>query len=317
MGIEKDINEESRGQWRTILTALGVDEKFMRNRHGPCPMCGGKDRYRFDDVDGNGTYFCSKCGSGTGVRLVMGINNVDFRGAVKLIRSVMPKAFEQKAHEKKKDAKKVDAEKMALMKAAWKASVPTSRSDDAGLYLARRGLEIPNGVDVLRTHPGLEYRDSDGKVVGSYPCMIAAIREPSGKPVGIHRTWLYDGKKAPVEQPKKSFGKSTATSAIMLYTAREVLGVAEGIETAIAAHMMFKIPVWSLISASQMERWSWPATVRKLIVFGDADDSFTGQKAAYTLGYRAKSKGLDVEVHIPQHHNVDWNDILPMFHVEQ
>ena len=25
-------------------------------------MCGGKDRYRFDDQDGTGSWFCNRCG---------------------------------------------------------------------------------------------------------------------------------------------------------------------------------------------------------------------------------------------------------------
>ena len=28
-----------RYRWLDILTALGVLAKFLRNRHGPCPMC--------------------------------------------------------------------------------------------------------------------------------------------------------------------------------------------------------------------------------------------------------------------------------------
>jgi len=30
---------DTRHRWLDILTALGVPAKFLRNRHGPCPMC--------------------------------------------------------------------------------------------------------------------------------------------------------------------------------------------------------------------------------------------------------------------------------------
>src|SRR5260370_38280875 len=50
---------DTRHRWVDILTALGVPTKFLNRRHGPCPMCGGKDRFRFIDTDGKGTFFCN------------------------------------------------------------------------------------------------------------------------------------------------------------------------------------------------------------------------------------------------------------------
>ncbi len=52
--------ERARGRWSEILPRLGIDARFLRNRHGPCPLCGGKDRFRFDDRDGSGSYFCNQ-----------------------------------------------------------------------------------------------------------------------------------------------------------------------------------------------------------------------------------------------------------------
>lgn len=40
----------ARGHWSIILPALGV--KVLENRHQPCPVCAGKDRFRFDDQKG-------------------------------------------------------------------------------------------------------------------------------------------------------------------------------------------------------------------------------------------------------------------------
>ena len=48
------LKDRARGRWPGILTALGVPAKALRNRHGPCPVCGGKDRFRFDDKGGAG-----------------------------------------------------------------------------------------------------------------------------------------------------------------------------------------------------------------------------------------------------------------------
>ncbi|MCW9817645.1 primase-helicase zinc-binding domain-containing protein [Escherichia coli] len=35
------------GHWPRILPALGI--QVLKNRHQPCPVCGGSDRFRFDD----------------------------------------------------------------------------------------------------------------------------------------------------------------------------------------------------------------------------------------------------------------------------
>jgi putative DNA primase/helicase len=74
--------ERCRGRWPEILARFGIDRTFLRNRHGPCPLCGGKDRFRFDDRNGSGSYFCNQCGAskgdGAGVRLLMKFRDWDF-----------------------------------------------------------------------------------------------------------------------------------------------------------------------------------------------------------------------------------------------
>ncbi|MCR8999352.1 hypothetical protein MZE56_004465 [Rahnella perminowiae] len=57
------------GNWPFILPALGINVP-ENNKHGTCPKCGGKDRFRFDDKDGRGTWFCNQCGNGDGLDLL-------------------------------------------------------------------------------------------------------------------------------------------------------------------------------------------------------------------------------------------------------
>ena len=45
----------ANGRWKEILSALGVDPATLKNQHGPCPGCGIKDRFRFDNLNGDGT----------------------------------------------------------------------------------------------------------------------------------------------------------------------------------------------------------------------------------------------------------------------
>ena len=65
--------ERARGRWREVLMHFGIDEKYLHNRHGPCPLCGGKDRFRFDDRHGSGSYFCNENG---GDKLVHGSGGI-------------------------------------------------------------------------------------------------------------------------------------------------------------------------------------------------------------------------------------------------
>ena len=73
--------ERARGRWREILPQLGIDTRFLVNKHGPCPLCGGRDRFRFDDRDGTGSYYCNQCGAGVGVILVRKLHGWDHETA--------------------------------------------------------------------------------------------------------------------------------------------------------------------------------------------------------------------------------------------
>ncbi|WP_421094355.1 primase-helicase zinc-binding domain-containing protein, partial [Serratia fonticola] len=57
------------GQWPVLLPALGI-HITAGGRAQPCPVCGGKDRFRFDNQQGRGTWFCNQCGGGDGLSLV-------------------------------------------------------------------------------------------------------------------------------------------------------------------------------------------------------------------------------------------------------
>jgi len=53
------VRAAAAGRWPEILPALGIPAEALTRRHGPCPGCGGRDRFRFDDRDGTGSWFCN------------------------------------------------------------------------------------------------------------------------------------------------------------------------------------------------------------------------------------------------------------------
>jgi putative DNA primase/helicase len=143
--------------------------------------------------------------------------------------------------------------------------------------------------------------------------MLAKVTDPAGKPVMIHRTYLTaTGTKALVEKVRMfCAGKVPPGSAVRLAPAAPTMGVAEGIETALAAAKLFNIPTWAALNDGGVEKLEPPAGTESLIIFGDNDANGAGQRAAYALAARLAPK-MQVEVRIPDQSGADWNDFLLM-----
>jgi len=85
------IRIQADGKWREVLTRLGLDLPPTAKQHGPCPTCGGKDRFRFDDRDGRGTWFCNQCDpqAGDGFRLIQNVRGCEFPDALQLVADAL------------------------------------------------------------------------------------------------------------------------------------------------------------------------------------------------------------------------------------
>ena len=179
--------------------------------------------------------------------------------------------------------------------------IPRSR------YLSGRGLHVPPGLD---WHPNVAYYQGP-EIVGHYQAMLAPVMR-GDEFLTYHVTYIEDGKKAPVDPARKILPAhgSIKGASVPLYEPAKVMGVAEGIETAIAATMLTRIPVWSVLSTSGMKSWIPPAIARHVVIFADHDKSLAGHAAAYALGNRLWGKKITVEVRVPEEIGTDWNDVL-------
>lgn len=87
------IQDLANGRWPDLLQNLGgLSADQLADRHQPCPLCGGTDRYRFDDQNGTGSWYCNQCGGkdhqgggGSGMDLLMRVKNWDFKTAARAV----------------------------------------------------------------------------------------------------------------------------------------------------------------------------------------------------------------------------------------
>jgi superfamily II DNA or RNA helicase len=166
------LSQRAQGRWRGILPCLGVDSRFLTGKHMACPICrDGKDRFRFDDKDGKGTWICSHCGAGDGVKLVMEALGLDFRAAAERIEQFVGNAEFQPI----KTGRSAEEKREALRR-MWSASRPVDIADPVGRYLQQRvGLET--FPPCLRYVERAKYQDD---VSSWHPAMIARCARPMG-----------------------------------------------------------------------------------------------------------------------------------------
>lgn len=192
--------------------------------------------------------------------------------------------------------------------ALWAQTVPVTEGDPVSRYLRRRGLAGPV-PDCLRLHPQLTYWE--GRDRGSWPAMVAPLTGPDGRMRALHRTYLTaDGRKAPVSTVKKLTGAAgpLAGAAIPLHDPqRGVLGIAEGVETAQAAHLASGLPTVAAYCAGNLAAYVWPPGVKRIVVFADADPA--GATAAQRLKARCERAGLSAAVLTPSTPGADWCDV--------
>lgn len=130
-----DTLNAARHRWQDILPQLGITVP-AHHKHGACPYCGGKDRFRFDDQQGRGTWFCNHCGAGDGLSLVALVHGCTPAQATHQVAACLPlvalppvvPSFAPKGHPHFSIAQRVDE----LLAQCVKGPAP---------YLQAKGLE--------------------------------------------------------------------------------------------------------------------------------------------------------------------------------
>jgi putative DNA primase/helicase len=324
----QDLKAEVAGQWPYIFESLAPElaqAMAAKGTHVSCPVHGGSDGFRlYKDYPYTGGGVCNTCGNQpTGFGMLAFVKGYDFKDAIKEVsdwlqgQTVVPVAQRRPPPPPPPPPDPTKAQ--AAIRRLWTTS-ENLKDSPAQRYLAARGIWEVNHPQTLRAHPALDYYDvKTKKLVGTFPGMLAPVKNAKGVIVALHRTFLTaDGGKAPVPDAKKLTQKTEPLggAAIKLFPSTEVLGVGEGIETMLAVRAITRLPVWSAVSAPLLELVEIPETVRHVVIWGDKDAKGRGQEAAEKLANRLIAAGKTVEIQIPNApipegaKGIDWLDVL-------
>ncbi|MGF6095735.1 DUF7146 domain-containing protein [Pseudomonas sp. 18175] len=310
------VKQRAQGHWTDILAGLGVDAAILQKRNRPCPLCGGTDRFQYTDKFGQGNYHCRKCGAGDGFNLLQAVTSKDFHTLLVDVEHYLRLSPADAAN----SAAAPSPERMKqLARRLWQEARPVQAGDEVDRYLQGRRLELAVYPPVLRCHPALAYYEKDqagkSRKVAEYPALLACVQGADGHGVSVHRTYLHNGAKAPVAEPRKLLTACDG-GAVRLFAAAEELAVAEGLETALAVHLATGKPIWMALNAGNLEKLWLPAQVRRVLIYADndADGDFTGQACAYALARRLRRMSADgtpreVQVFVPKQPGSDWADV--------
>lgn len=313
-----DIHAQVGSSWPAILAQLGIPEESLRpKKAGPCPACGGRDRFTFDNRKLRGDFICRGCGAGDGFALLQRVHGWTFPEARRQVMRAAgldgrdeptPRQTAQDRAGAAMDSRATVASPSTRVRTLVRSACAVADCPDAVDYLTSRGLwPLPPDCG-LRAHASVDYF-TEGQRVGKFPALLAEVRDYTGALVTAHITYLHAGRKLEGHEPRKLLGPLTGREgcAVRLMPAGEVLGVAEGIETALSAAALDGIPVWAALNTSLLGKFEPPAGVQTLRIYADRDEP--GLLAAAHLMERLQGR-VRVELKTPPAPAKDFNDLL-------
>jgi phage/plasmid primase-like uncharacterized protein len=274
-------------------------------RVGPCPVCGGKDRFSINTM--KGLWNCRGCYRGGDViDLVQHLDGVSHKVAVRMLagteRVHTPLTMARPRSPPPVPVKVTDNSEFSLQ--LWADAGPIAET-----YLHRRGLHALSDDNVLRFLTRCPF---DG---GRRDRLLALYRDIiTDEPKAIARTAIdASGNKI----GRMSLGP-VGGCAIKVDDDTDVeqgLVVGEGFESVLAGRQFGFRPAWALGSANAIKTFSVLAGIEALsiLVDNDAPDNAgrrAGQTAAIMCSARWTAAGIEVRRVVPRGIGVDMADLV-------
>ena len=302
-----DIDRAQAISLADIAIARGfVLKRSGRELVGPCPLCGGHDRFAINVAEQ--LFNCRGCfGKGRGaIAFVRWLDDVGFRDAVEaLIGKRSAPVRQSKSDNVTLAHNSTDHDRRQHDKARWLWSQrrPITGSI-AETYLREvRGITCP-------LPPTLGFLPSRGP--DRHPAMIASFgicEEPEPGVIiappnvqAVHLTLLRpDGSGKADTKPNKIMVGSPSGLPIVIAPMNDLLGLAitEGIEDALSVYQATGLGAWAAGSAPHMPRLVSAIEVlaaRCVSIFADADADQQGERDAARLAAALNARGTFAEV---------------------
>lgn len=284
--------KQACGHWPHILPALGVT--VIKNRHQACPVCGGADRFRFDDKEGRGTWFCNQCGAGDGLKLVEKVLGLSAGEAAKQVNAVTGSLSPVAPAVIAAAEAETDASRKAAAELAAKLTEKT-RPATGNAYLTRKGFSDRECLTLTTSHKtgGVSYRAGD---------MVVPLHDESGALVNLQLI-NAEGLKRTLKGGQVKGAWHTLEGQKQ---AGKRLWIAEGYATALTVHHLTGETVWvalssvNLLSLASLARQKYPAC--QIVLAADRDLSGDGQTKA-----TAAATACEGLIALPPVFG-DWND---------
>jgi hypothetical protein len=290
---------------------------------GPCPRCGGTDRFSINIK--LQVWNCRGCvkGGGDAISLLSHVRGLGFREAVEDltgesdVERPAPATVPNGTVEKPKavDVAKLEAFILKMAAKSVRAMVPIIGTPGEAYLRDERKIDTAALADVLSSTAAIgwdpeSFFRGDGHRLDrrNLGCIVGIMTDPvSAHPTGgISRTYIHEGQKV-----GKAKGLGPA-GIVRLTPDEDVLGglhLAEGLETALAAMSTGLRPMWSTGSTSIMAKLPFVAGIECLTVIADRDENGAGEKAAREAARRWREAGREVRVWTPPDRG-DFNDLL-------
>ncbi|RDL12645.1 primase-helicase zinc-binding domain-containing protein, partial [Serratia fonticola] len=257
------------GQWPVLLPALGI-HITAGGRAQPCPVCGGKDRFRFDNQQGRGTWFCNQCGGGDGLSLVEKALAVTTKEAASKVAGVLGNTSHSPLPVPDSQQDKTQARQQAAEQARQLLAAAVPQAGNA--YLIRKGWPDVDTL-TLQGKPlrvgGITYQPGD---------LLLPLTNTAGEVVNVQLINAAGDKRTLAGGQVKDACHSLAGPD------HAVIWLTEGYATGLTVHQLTGESVCIALSANnlpalaQQLRAQYPDAL--LLLAADNDENGTGQTRA-------------------------------------
>ncbi len=302
-----DVAAAACGHWPELLAAVGIDIP-RRGKHGPCPACGGRDRFRLDDKGGRGTWICNQCGSGDGLDLVCRVLSTTPKAAAELLAPLVglsaggldPAEREriQRQQQAKTEQERQRAEQQRQKAARRAADIMADTGQGESPYLERKGF----GSHLSAVNRTLIREGGENFHAGS---LVVALTDEGGALVNVQLI-RDDGTKRYLTGGQKA-------GAFHRIDGGGLVAVVEGYATGLSVHLAIGATTYCAMDAGNLHAVAAIARRQnpeaRILLCGDHDiDEETGERNKVTKRQTEQAAAaVGAVVALPPTAG-DWND---------